>query len=103
MESSTSDWQLALQERQRLGKTRAEVVKAVRVHSAELLRSVEHQNPRPAAGVVSALRELGDVGSRSLGGRLRWRPTPGRIPTATSGLAQACSLRSSGSAAALHL
>ena len=52
----TGDW--LSQERQRLGKTRAEVVKAVRVHSATL-RSVEHQNRVLPPGWYPALRELG--------------------------------------------
>ena len=46
------------QERQRLGKTRAEVVKAVGVHSATL-RSVEHHNRVLPPGWYPALRELG--------------------------------------------
>jgi len=52
----TGNW--LSQERQRLGKTRAEVVKAVRVHSATL-RSVEHQNRVLPPGWYPALRELG--------------------------------------------
>ena len=45
------------QERQRIGKTRAEVVKAVGVHSATL-RSVEHHNRVLPPGWYPALREL---------------------------------------------
>lgn len=52
----TGNW--LSQERPRLGKTRAEVVKAVRVHSATL-RSVEHQNRVLPPGWYPALRELG--------------------------------------------
>ena len=52
----TGNW--LSQERQRLGKTRVEVVKAVRVHSATL-RSVEHQNRVLPPGWYPALRELG--------------------------------------------
>ena len=46
------------QERQRLGKTRSEVVKAVGVHSATL-RSIEDRNRVLPPGWYPALRELG--------------------------------------------